>query len=155
MLKDLRCLDWFNWSGYQATEVNKESGDNNRVSNTRYLLMIQASPTEWSILNTVPLSFLSASGGKPVISHCIASSCNFKTRRFHQLRSYLGSVCYLMRDCWLKEIVKLIIIYPAEATVQYILKGSSYYYYKALRVRFLIVKALADVLNRQFSNKGL
>ena len=67
--KDLRSLDWFNWPGYQATEVNKESGGNNRVSNTRYLPMIQASPTEWSILNTVLLSFLSASGGKPVISH--------------------------------------------------------------------------------------
>ena len=67
--KDLRSLDWFNRSWYQATEVNKESGDNNRVSNTRYLPMIQASPTEWSILNTVLLSFLSASGGKPVISH--------------------------------------------------------------------------------------
>ena len=53
LLKDLRSLDWLNWSGYQATEVNKESGDNNRVSNTRYLPMIQASPTEWSILNTV------------------------------------------------------------------------------------------------------
>ena len=62
--KDLRSLDWFNWSGYKATEVNKESGDN-----TCYLQMIQASPTEWSILNTVRLSFLSASGGKPVISH--------------------------------------------------------------------------------------
>ena len=69
LLKDLRSLDWFNWSGYQATEVKKESGDNNRVSNTRYLPMIQASPTEWSILNIVLLSFLSASGGKPVISH--------------------------------------------------------------------------------------
>ena len=67
--KDLRSLDWFNWSGYQATEVSKESDDNNRVSNTRYTPMIQASPTEWSILNTVLLSFLSASGGKPVVSH--------------------------------------------------------------------------------------
>ena len=67
--KDLRSLDWFNWSGYQATEVNKESGDNSRVSNSRYLPMIQASLTEWSILNTVLLSFLSAPGGKPVISH--------------------------------------------------------------------------------------
>ena len=68
--KDLRSLDWFNWSGYPVTEVSKDSGDNNRVSNTRYLPMIQASPTEWSILNTVLLSFLSAPGGKPVISHC-------------------------------------------------------------------------------------
>ena len=65
--KDLCSLDWFNRSGYQATEVKKESGDNNRVSNIRYLLMIQASPTEWPILNTVRLSFLLASGGKPVI----------------------------------------------------------------------------------------
>ena len=67
--KDLRSLDWFNWSGYQATEVNKESGDNNRVSNACYLHMIQTRPTEWSILNTALLSFLSASRGKPVISH--------------------------------------------------------------------------------------
>ena len=51
----------------------------------------------------------------------------------------------------LEEIVKL--IYPVEATVLHILKGSNYY--KALRVRFLIVKALADVLNRQLSNEGL
>ena len=73
-------------------------------------------------------------------------------RRFHQLKSYLGSVCYLMRDSGLEEIVKLI-IYLVEATVQHILKGSNYYY-KALRVRFLIVKALADVLNRQLSNEA-
>ena len=51
----------------------------------------------------------------------------------------------------LEEIVKL--IYPVEATVQHILKGSNYY--KALRIRFLIVKVLADVLNRQLSNEGL
>ena len=50
-----------------------------------------------------------------------------------------------MRDSGLEEIVKL--IYPVEATVQHILKESNYYY-MALRVRFLIVKALADVLNR-------
>ena len=55
-----------------------------------------------------------------------------------------------MRDNGLEEIVKL--IYPVEATVQHILKGSKYY--MALRVRFLIVKALADVLNRQLSNEG-
>ena len=58
-----------------------------------------------------------------------------------------------MRDNELEEIVKL--IYPVEATVQHILKGSNYYYYMNLRVRFLIVKALADVLNRQLSNEGL
>ena len=126
--RDLRSLDRFNWSGYQATEVNKESVDNNRVSNTLYLPMIQASPTEWSILNTVLLSFLSDQEANQLYHTGIASSCNFKTRRFHQLKSYMGSVCYLMRDSWLKEIVKLIIIYPAEATVQYILKGSNYYY---------------------------
>ena len=56
-----------------------------------------------------------------------------------------------MRDSGLEEIIKL--IYPVEATVQHILKGSNYY--MALRVRFLIVKALADVLNRQLSNEGL
>ena len=67
--KDLRYLNFFNWSGYQATEVNKESGDNNRVSNIRYVPMIEASHTEWSILNTVLLSFFSASLGKLVISH--------------------------------------------------------------------------------------
>ena len=67
--KDLRSLDWFYWSGYQTTEVSRESGDNNRISHIRYLLMIQASPTEWSILNTVLLSFLSVSEGKSVISH--------------------------------------------------------------------------------------
>ena len=60
-----------------------------------------------------------------------------------------------MRDNGLEEIVKL--IYPVEATVQHILKRSNYYhyYYMALRVRFLIVKALADVLNRQLSDEGL
>ena len=62
--------------------------------------------------------------------------------RFHQLKSYLGSVCYLMRDSGLEEIFKL--IYPVDATVQHILKESNYH--MALRVRFLIVKALADVL---------
>ena len=67
--KDLRSLDWFNWSRYQANEANKESGHINRVSNIGNLPMIQASPNEWSILNTVLLSFLSASGGKPVISY--------------------------------------------------------------------------------------
>ena len=58
-----------------------------------------------------------------------------------------------MRDNGLEEIVKM--IYPVEVTVQHILKGSNYYYYMVLRVRFLIVKALADVLNRQLSNEGL
>ena len=58
-----------------------------------------------------------------------------------------------MRDYGLEEIIKM--IYPVEVTVQHILKGSNYYYYMALRVRFLIVKALADVLNRQLSNEGL
>ena len=67
--KDLYSLDWCKWSGYKVTEVNKELGDNNRVSNIRYVPMIQASHTEWSILNTVLLSFFSASLGKPVISH--------------------------------------------------------------------------------------
>ena len=66
---DLRSLDWFNRSGYQVTELNKESGHINRVSNIGNLPMIQASPTKWSILNTVVLSFSSASGGKPVISY--------------------------------------------------------------------------------------
>ena len=51
----------------------------------------------------------------------------------------------------LEEIFKL--IYPVEVTMQHILKGSNYY--KAMRIRFLIVKALADVLNRQLSNEGL
>ena len=43
-----------------------------------------------------------------------------------------------MRDSGLEEIVKL--TYPVEATVQHILKGSNYYY-KAFKVRFLVVKA--------------
>ena len=60
-----------------------------------------------------------------------------------------------MMDSGLEEIVKL--IYPVETTVQHILKGSNYnyLYYKALRLRVLIVKALVDVLNRQLSNEGL
>ena len=58
-----------------------------------------------------------------------------------------------MRDSGSEEIVKLI-IYPVEATVQHILKGSNYYHYKALRVRFLIGKVLADVLNRQLSKRA-
>ena len=58
-----------------------------------------------------------------------------------------------MRDSGLEEIVKL--IYPVETTVQHILKGSNYNYYKALRLRVLIVKALVDVLYRQLSNEGL
>ena len=32
----------------------------------------------------------------------MASSCNFKARRFHKLKSYLGSVCYRMRDSGLE-----------------------------------------------------
>ena len=55
-----------------------------------------------------------------------------------------------MRGNGLEEIVKL--IYPVEATLQHILKGSNQL---LLYVRFLIVKALADVLNRQLSNEGL
>ena len=69
LTKDLCSLDWFNWFGFQANEVNKESGHINRVSNIGNLPMIQVSPNEWSILNTVLLSILSASGGKPVISY--------------------------------------------------------------------------------------
>ena len=74
--KDLSSFDWFNWYGHQTTEVNKESGDNNRVSNTRYLPMLQASPTEWSILNTVLLSFRQLQKVNQLYHTGIASSCN-------------------------------------------------------------------------------
>ena len=59
--------------------MNKESGDNNRVSNTRYqyLPMMQASPTEWSILNTVLLSFCQLQEVNELYHTGIASSCNF------------------------------------------------------------------------------
>ena len=40
-----------------------------------------------------------------------------------------------------------------EAKMQHILKGSNYY--SALRACFLIVKALADVLDKQLSNGSI
>ena len=67
---------------------------------------------------------------------------------FHFLKSILGCVGYIMKDCGLENIVQK--IYPGN--VDHIMSGGSYY--KALRAQFLVDAALCSYLLENYFDKG-
>ena len=71
---------------------------------------------------------------------------------FHLLKSYLGSLGYIMKDSGLEELLQY--IYPGSETVDKIISGGAYD--KSLRAHFLVNAALCVFhLEKEFSNEEL
>lgn len=152
-----------NWKGHMKM-CHQESGA--AVSSISYLQIINSKPDNYSTVYTTLLECLKTSQSKPIIVtfdlplwiKAIRIVVEMKMPAvvrlggFHLLKSFLGSVGFIMKDSGLEEVFQC--LYPGEDTVDKILSGGAYY--KALRANFLVDAALCSfLLKNEFSDEEL
>lgn len=152
-----------NWKGFNKSihEENKSA-----LSQISYLPIINSKPDSFSTVYTTITECIKSAKSEPLIitfdfplwvkAIRIVLEMNLpvivRLGGFHLLKSYLGSLGYIMKDSGLEELFQC--IYPGSETVDKIMSGGAYY--KSLRAHFLVDAALcAHILEGEFSDEEL
>lgn len=157
LLADPAAGNWKCWGASMASRAEQSTAHNSRVSKIWYMPIDNASPTDWSTINTTVEVFLDEANSmgksmalvsfdyqlfvKALDLEIIVAKPHpiiLRLDGFHQAKAFLIAISKIMRGSGLDTAIK--IVFDAESGVDKVLKASDYY--KGVRAHQLIAKAI-------------
>ena len=159
-------LDSFPLINFKGFNKTIHPSDTRKKSSLKRLSIINADPNSYSTIYTTIMQSLQESCSRPIIitfdfaiwikavdiAVTLKLPVMVRLGGFHMLKSFLGSVGYIMGGSGIEDMIKL--IYPGcgDTFVSHILSGGAYY--KALRCHFLIDAAIVCHIMKEKVSDG-